>query len=71
MSYELHIRRGIEYNTDPQRRCYNGCHASSEVVWSEWEKWLGGYPTLESAEYAAKLFAREDQQFKVAEEAFA
>lgn len=28
-----HIRT---VNTDPQRRCYNGCHYSSEQVWSEW-----------------------------------
>lgn len=26
-------------NTDPQRRCYNGCHFSSELVWSDWD-WL-------------------------------
>ena len=24
-------------NTDPQRRCYNGCHAKSELVWTAWE----------------------------------
>jgi len=24
-------------NTDPQRRCYNGCHFSSELVWNSWE----------------------------------
>lgn len=24
-------------NTDPQRRCYNGCHFSSELVWGPWE----------------------------------
>ena len=24
-------------NTDPQRRCYNGAHFSSELVWTEWE----------------------------------
>ena len=28
-----------EVNTDPQRRCYNGCHFSSEFRWTEWE-WL-------------------------------
>ena len=27
----------IEVNTDPLRRCYNGCHFSSEVIWSSWE----------------------------------
>lgn len=24
-------------NTDPQRRCYDGCHFSSEYQWGEWE----------------------------------
>ena len=24
-------------NTDPQRRCYNGCHAKSELIWTPWE----------------------------------
>jgi len=24
-------------NTDPQRRCYNGCHFSSELQWTPWE----------------------------------
>lgn len=24
-------------NTDPQRRCYNGCHFSSELQWTAWE----------------------------------
>lgn len=24
-------------NTDPQRRCYNGCHAKSELIWTDWE----------------------------------
>ncbi len=26
-------------NTDPQRRCYNGCHFSSELVWGGWD-WI-------------------------------
>jgi hypothetical protein len=30
-------RRQILINTDPQRRCYNGCHFSSEFVWTPWE----------------------------------
>lgn len=30
-------RRRIAVNTDPQRRCYNGCHARSELQWNEWE----------------------------------
>ena len=24
-------------NTDPQRRCYDGCHISSKLVWSGWD----------------------------------
>lgn len=24
-------------NTDPQRRCYNGCHFRSEYQWTAWE----------------------------------
>lgn len=32
----LRMRRRVEVNTDPQRRCYNGCHFSSELRWTEW-----------------------------------
>jgi hypothetical protein len=35
MILEARIRRLV--NTDPQRRCYNGCHAKSEMQWGEWE----------------------------------
>lgn len=34
--YQLEVRRLIEVNTDPQRRCYYGAHAKSELVWAEW-----------------------------------
>lgn len=27
----------VEVNTDPQGRCYNGCHFSSELVGTPWE----------------------------------
>lgn len=30
-------RHKMLVNTDPQRRCYNGCHYKSELVWSQWE----------------------------------
>ena len=33
----IEFRRLYEENTDPQRRCYNGCHAKSEWRWTEWE----------------------------------
>jgi len=37
MRYEIHTRRRRLVNTDPQKRCYNGCHFSSELQWSPWE----------------------------------
>lgn len=30
-------RERILINTDPQRRCYNGCHAKSKLVWTPWK----------------------------------
>lgn len=38
-TYTIEQRRKIVVNTDPQRRCYNGCHAKSEERYTEWE-WL-------------------------------
>jgi hypothetical protein len=32
----IQCRTMIEVNTDPQRRCYNGCHAKTEIRWSSW-----------------------------------
>lgn len=29
-------REAYETNTDPQKRCYSGCHFSSGIVWSNW-----------------------------------
>jgi hypothetical protein len=34
MKIESRVR--ILVNTDPQRRCYNGVHARSELQWTEW-----------------------------------
>jgi hypothetical protein len=34
---DIYHRSQIEVNTDPQRRCYDGCHYSSEWRWTEWE----------------------------------
>jgi len=39
MTITIEIRSLREVNTDPQRRCYNGCHAKSELIWSPWA-WL-------------------------------
>ena len=37
---ELHTiktRHRVVVNTDPQRRCYNGCNFSEELQWTDWE----------------------------------
>jgi len=35
--YRILTRQQELINTDPQRRCYNGCHYKSELVWTVWE----------------------------------
>lgn len=35
-------RKQILVNTDPQRRCYDGCHYSSELRWTEWVNFESG-----------------------------
>ena len=32
----IEMRKQMVVNTDPQRRCYNGCNFSEELQWSEW-----------------------------------
>lgn len=49
MTYEIQSREKHEYNTDPQRRCYNGCHFSSEWRWGE-RRSLGSVSTPAEAE---------------------
>lgn len=44
----IYNRKKVTVNTDPQRRCYDGCHFSSEEVWTEWK--LFEPVTEESAE---------------------
>lgn len=36
MGLAIFSRRQVLVNTDPQRRCYNGCHFKSELVWTPW-----------------------------------
>jgi hypothetical protein len=37
MKFEVQGRKLQEVCTDPQRRCYDGVFASSEMHWSEWK----------------------------------
>lgn len=41
---DILYRRQYLVNTDPQRRCYNGCHFSSELRWTNWEVLESGVP---------------------------
>lgn len=34
---QIEMRKRQLINTDPQGRCYNGCHYKSELVWTQWE----------------------------------
>ncbi len=65
----VQFRRKIVENTDPQRRCYNGCNFSERVFWSEWEDlvYLG---TKEEAEASAESFRRNNlaREYRVCEE---
>lgn len=53
--YTLAVRKQVEVNTDPQRRCYNGCHARSELVWTDWMD-LGYAATKEDGEQSIALY---------------
>lgn len=53
--YQLQVRKRIVINTDPQRRCYDGCNFSEETVWSAWGK-ICDYSQREMAEDAAQCF---------------
>jgi hypothetical protein len=36
--YQIKHRREVLVNTDPQRRCYNGCNFSEEWQWTAWSE---------------------------------
>lgn len=66
MRYLIQSREKFEHNTDPQRRCYDGCHFSSEWRWSEWAT-LGSVGTeLEADESVArwKAIGRKTCEFR-------
>lgn len=35
--YQILTRKQVMVNTDPQRRCYNGCNFSEELQWTGWD----------------------------------
>jgi len=48
MSVEIWCRTVAVVNTDPLRRCYNGCNFSEETRYGEWKL----YQTWETREFA-------------------
>lgn len=67
MTYGLFFRKKITVNTDPERRCYNGCNFSEETIWTDWA-FIGPY-SKENAESSAKTFKEinPDREYKVEE----
>lgn len=63
--YVLMHRMRVFVNTDPQRRCYNGCYFSYEHRWTDWEV-LDRPATLEVAERRLK-FWRELNDYAVSQ----
>lgn len=61
---KIRFRTRVEVNTDPQRRCYNGCHFSSELRWTEWA--IIDSTTQEKAEARLK-FWRELNDYAVSQ----
>lgn len=53
--FTVWVRKPMIVNTDPQRRCYNGCNFSERVEWSEWCQ-VAGYASKEDAESAIATF---------------
>ena len=55
--FTLWVRRKVEVNTDTQRRCYNGAHASSRLEWTAWEDLLD-YSSQVAAEDTMQTFQK-------------
>lgn len=55
--YIIMRRMLLLINTDPQRRCYDGCHFSSKLIWSEWGE-LDGATTKEKADLRLEFWTR-------------
>lgn len=49
-------KRRVLVNTDPQRRCYDGCHYESEYQWTDWE-------TLEYLSYQSRESGEKRLEF--------
>ena len=66
--FAVFCRKKITINTDPQRRCYDGCNFSEKMIWSEWVR-VVALRTREEAEGSARTyqFINPERQYKVEE----
>lgn len=55
MTHRVLYRRRVTVNTDPQRRCYDGCHFSSREEWTPWAL-VCDYPDVYQATEASRTF---------------
>lgn len=53
MPAEIWMRSKVVINTDPQRRCYNGCNFSERIEYGDW-RLFQTWDTVEFAEQVAK-----------------
>jgi hypothetical protein len=63
MTFLVQSREAFEHNTDPQRRCYDGYHFSSEWVWAAWRS-LSEHATEEAAEASAEGWRKLNHHVK-------
>jgi hypothetical protein len=61
LGFLIMTRKQVEVNNDPQRRCYNGCHFSTEKVWTDWSV-VGYRPSKEEGEARIKGWQDWDTQ---------
>lgn len=71
MTFRTWVRESYMANTDPQRRCYDGCNFSEEKRWTEWQPLTLAGDTREEAEKSLaswKYIGRKTCQFELREE---
>ncbi len=66
MKYQVQSREKLVRNTDPQRRCYNGCNFSEETWWTEWSP-LYDLSTEEEAKESVESWTKMPRGTRVCE----
>ena len=70
MKYRIYARESYMENTDPQRRCYDGCNFKEEKQWTAWSP-LGLCQDKEEADASVaswKRIGRKACEFKAVPE---